>query len=628
MDSLTFTFDSLKGYMSARLRSGLTIAPSSGANLLSALNGFMSERGFSGGEVIASSLRASYRKNVTQHVETLKLRRRSSRYVSNRKSLLTQWRRALLEADRASATGLGRESPLQCALRELLSAGRRVRGTALATGVPLATLKRWLDGATPNSRSTRWLPRIENHFAIPAGTLTDLLPQGIPVLDKGIDIPAVANQYRERLRWQSKECYAVKNASEDLRRQWREYVAYKTSAGFIRRSSDRQPLRRHPRGRWSTTLAPVKPNIEANWYAFQGPLYVATADIDWTLVSQYLGWLMLPEKQGGCSLAADEAMSLANFARDDLIEKYMNWRIARSGSVKHGGLQTFLTFVSGLCNPRTGYLTQNWQLFSNEIWVSSEADWSRRCSETFEQAAELRGSFKDEGQPSRDSKEAIGPALNLPNPLEAVADAIARLDAARPATGGVNEAVWARDRLLIKLLASNPLRDKNVRMLRFNPDGSGHLRKVDGVWRIAIDKAEFKNARGAAKHRTYDMAVRPEVWPDIERYIRDYRPMLCEPANVYFFVSARKGNSPMASLGRRFALLTKMYLRGCAGVGPHAMRHIVATSILKANPNDWAGAAWVLHDLPITVERHYAHLRSDDSSRWVDKTMSGPFSRM
>jgi len=58
------------------------------------------------------------------------------------------------------------------------------------------------------------------------------------------------------------------------------------------------------------------------------------------------------------------------------------------------------------------------------------------------------------------------------------------------------------------------------------------------------------------------------------------------------------------------------------------MRHIVATSILKQQPNNWAGAAWALHDQEETIRRHYAHLRSDDAHRWFEAAMAGPFGRM
>ena len=148
------------------------------------------------------------------------------------------------------------------------------------------------------------------------------------------------------------------------------------------------------------------------------------------------------------------------------------------------------------------------------------------------------------------------------------------------------------------------------------------------MWRICISKEEFKNERGAAKDRPYRMPVRQEIWADIERYLLVYRPHLADDSNPYVFPSSGSRTEPWKSLARHFAVLTKRYFVGCPGVGPHAMRHIVATSILKLKPNDWTTAAWALHDLEETVRKNYAHLRSDDAVRWMDSVLSGPFGRL
>jgi hypothetical protein len=623
MDSLNFTFEKLKNFMSARLRAGTTLSEASGPNLLSALTGFMSERGYSEQEVIGSILRASYRRNLQAHVETLKAKNRTSAYIANRKFLLGHWRRALIEADLASAAQAGGSSPFQTALNELFSQGATRKGTCRATGLPLPTLKRWLSGAIPNARSSTWVPRLENHFALPPGTLADLLPYRLGN-NQPPTPPVVSIAYRERLKAQHKSPYALKNASDRLRNEWMSFVAYKVEAG----SGGRGRLRRAKSGMWAKTAQPVRPKLESNWFAFQRHYYVATADAKWSLVSQYIGWLMLDVARGGMGMPGEQAMTLANFARDDLLRGYQEWRIERSGGTSHQGILTILWFVAGLCHPETGYLTQSWDQFQGLSRASTIEEWLQDCQYAYEYVKNLGNDLGALGGKSRNSFDPIRVALDLPNPLDAVADAVLRMDANRPSTGGVDEAIWARDRLLVKLLASNPLRDKNARMLTYRANGSGHLRKKDGVWRVAIPKNEFKNFKGAAKERDYDMPVRPEVWPDIERYLRDYRPMLVAGDTPYVFVSSERGDRPWYRLRRQFEALTRKYLAGCPGVGPHAMRHLVATSILKQRPNDWAAASWALHDREDTVRKHYAHLRSDDAHRWFEAAMAGPFGRM
>jgi hypothetical protein len=323
-------------------------------------------------------------------------------------------------------------------------------------------------------------------------------------------------------------------------------------------------------------------------------------------------------------------MTLANFVRPDYLDRFVKWRKERSGGHFHQGIVKFLKAVSSLCHPVSGYLTQSYTYFASMVPGMTADQWVAACRGVHQDVADTIADESDRAEPtpSRDSREPVAHALALPNPLDAVADAVIRIDADRPSTGGVREALWARDRLLLKLLASNPLRDKNLRMLTFYPDGKGLLRKVNGEWRIAIPKREFKNFEGAAKDRDYDMVVRPEVWPDIERYLRDYRPMLAQSDSPYVFVSSRDNSGPMKGLGKCFAAITRKYFTRCPGAGPHAMRHIVATAILKRKPNDWMSAAYALHDRPETVLKHYGHLKSDDAYQWFAEAMAGPFSRM
>ena len=626
MDSLNFTFKTLQQYFKQHIAGHGRVPTSAQPNLHSALNGFVQERGLTEDTVIGSTLRASYRRSLDAHTEQLRKQGRSSAYISNRRSLLAHWRHTLIDADRKSAARENRQSPLQAALAELFGkTGATYKGTARASGIPLATLKRWATGAAPNAQSARWLPRLESLFALPPGTLSDLVAAHPDRSERSLaQAPRIA--YRERLARHSKDVYALKEPCPRLRDEWATFLRYKTAPG---QAANRR-LRRSKSGRWSLTSNAVKPRTPALWYAYVGDEYAATADIAWGLVSQFLGWLHLPLSRGGRGEAAESAETLANFARADVIQDYVSWRIARSDGHIHAGITKFLQFVAGVTHPETGYLTQSYDTVAGVTMSLTRDSWAQKCRDAFELARALIPDLEqsESAGPSRDSFEPIAATLNLANPLEAVADMVARLDADRPSTGGVREAVWARDRLLIKLLASNPLRDKNLRLLTFDELGTGKLRKADGAWRICIPRAEFKNAKGAARDRDYDMVVRPEVWPDIERYLRDYRPMLAKPGNPYVFVSSRTDSGPMPSLRRHFAALTRQYLAQCPGVGPHAMRHIVATSILKANPNAWTTAAIVLHDREETVRQHYAHLRCDDAQRWLDSAMTAPFQRM
>lgn len=623
MQSLAITFETLQTALQENIKSGHGPSASSEANLRSGLKAFLDEQGLRLSDVVGSTLRASYYRNLSAHAETLKAANRTSEYIRNRKTCLARWRKLVLEVDRASAANDVRKTPLQIAMEELLENGPSLASIAERTSVPLSHIRRWKAGGLPKPRSAHWLRQLERHFGLTSGTLSDLVP-GLNGGEKQLDaVPQKKSAYRERLRKAlAEEPYALNTPLGQLREEWAGLLHHKTAV--------RPPLglQRQAKGRWKGTLDPVVKNADACWFAYTDGRFHATAKMNWSYVSYFLGWLQMPQDRGGLALSPAEAQTLANLANEHLIERYNTWRMNRSGGVMHGGCVAILKTVQMLCHPRTGYLTQSYALFSSTAGVTDEAAWRSRCDSAFKCAVDIRRELRNEMEKSRDPYESMSHIFSMANPMEAVADAIIRMDADRPITGGESEAVWARDRLMVKLFASNPLRAKNMKLLTYFPDNSGQLRKVDGGWRITLHRGQFKNLAGAAGERSYDMTVRPEVWPDIERYIKLYRPQLAAPNSPYLFVQPTGGMGPWHGMNRRFETLTKRYFQGCPGTGPHIMRHLVATSILKQQPNAWAVAAWALHDKEETVRAAYAHLGSDDASRWLEPLMAKAFARM
>ncbi len=196
------------------------------------------------------------------------------------------------------------------------------------------------------------------------------------------------------------------------------------------------------------------------------------------------------------------------------------------------------------------------------------------------------------------------------------------------------EAVWARNLVLIKLLASNPLRRRNFAHLTWRADNTGNLyQKSDKSWWIRIPKRQFKNSYGAAGDFDYDSPVHASAWADIERYLFIYRKLLMRgPTDLVFLTlkvaRSAEENRPWIELGATVRALTNQYLIRSPGIGPHAFRHLVATSILKADGGDHKIAAQVLNDRVSTVERHYAGLRSADGARRMAELLDDSFSRM
>lgn len=155
--------------------------------------------------------------------------------------------------------------------------------------------------------------------------------------------------------------------------------------------------------------------------------------------------------------------------------------------------------------------------------------------------------------------------------MDAVVDMIQRMRADRPIGLPRREAVWARDIMLIKILASNPLRRRNLAHLTWRADNTGELyQRLDKSWWIRIQKTKFKNRRGAAGEHNYDCMVQPSCWPDIERYLFICRPTLLRaPTDLVFLTQkrgAKNGHVPWADLSQRVHELTGKYLPGASAL--------------------------------------------------------------
>ena len=440
--------------------------------------------------------------------------------------------------------------------------------------------------------------------------------------------PTKKIRYRERLSKASKDAFRLKQISACLAQEWSAFVIHKT---------EKLPeLRRHSKGVWVTTDLITERETERNKYCFSKGKYVPTANIVWGHVTSYLGWLNRTRELGGEGLATHDVQTLGWFSNKRMAHRYMKWMIERAEDKVHSGVLDFAKTVAALNHPQHGYLTQMPEFQERLPEAYRPQLWKDACQEAYTWAAEMKKNLLADGiEHSRDPMEPIKSVLELDDPLEAVADMTARMKSSRPTTGGTEEAIWARDLLLVKLMASNPLRAKNMKLLTYRADNTGNLyRRPDGSWFIRIDKRAFKNAKGAAKDREYDMPVNNVVWGDIERYLKAYRPMLPDADKVdYVFLSSsdeKHGGYVGAwkSLDRRISYLTRRYLWDCPGIGAHAFRYIIGTAILKKAPGAWDSAAAVLHDEVETVKAHYAHLRSCDGGTFAHNLLGSAFSRM
>lgn len=634
MSLIRIDYDQLKAKFLERIGTPGMPSQAVAANAVSALAMFLQERQIAPTDTVGSTLRLSFYRERDAHIEALRAAGRSNEYVKNRGSLLGRWHRFILELDQEAAALDRAPSPLQRALKAALE-GRKIKTVARLAYTPLATLRRWIAGANPRPGLDHYLTRLEEVCELPQRALTDLLPYNAVRLAESADASKIA--YRARLTKLTQDHYQLKPALVIawLRAEWRDLLAYKTSTFGAGHASGKISALERLRGalaietlaskkQWR--LVPPDPSeiLDGRWIDVHSGRVCATALIDFNFVSSFMGWAQLSPERGGRGMTAEAVQTLGVFCDQELMEAYLEWRVERSEGINSWVIK-FLSFSGMLLHPETGFLLARPDIGARCGF--KPAAWLERCGAVHEWTNTYKSKISELVTPGRNPEDPLRAALNLPMPLDHFVQAIRRMETCWPTTGGEAEAIHARDLMLMALLLSNPLRSLNLKRLTYKPDNTGQLRQNSaGEWRIFIDKGQFKNVKGAAK-KDYDQAVDAAVWPHIRRYLKDYRKMLgdCRPELV--FVASERPDRPWKSLGNRVRTLTKRYVPNCPGVGPHSIRHIVATSIIMAGGGVELAAS-TLHDMVRTVQKHYALLLASHGDRGRKETLGRTLAQM
>ena len=596
----------------------------SAANQVAALNHFLKANHLNSSDIVGDELRMRYADAIERLVSYLEKASWSRRNLNNTRALIRHWRKAVVEHDAIEAIEAGKATPFMQALKSVME-GHPIKRIAKTVGIPPDMLFGWLRGKIPRGSNERYLLRLEGYFGLERFSLVSI--SGMKPIGAHPSIGPTPNkiQYTEIVKNLNKVQFWLKpDANSPLRKQWYEYMKYKTTA--------KPTLKRTKRGKWRFSPCPLTPNTPANWYSFIDDKEVATARYSWHKISAYLGWLRLPTDSGGIGIPQDNVESLAWLAVPEFLEQYMDWCRDRIGKRNQGATQ-FLAIIASLVREKYGYLRQRPELQATLPSSYQAYDWEKLCDHQFELTELLTSSYSNEIEVSRDSFEPIRNIIELPQPMEAIADMVQRMRADRPVGKPLQEIIWARDMVLIKLLSCIPLRRSNMAHLTWRADNTGELyQRIDKSWWVRIPKTRFKNTRGAAGDNIFDCQVHPSAWRDIERYLFQFRPKLMHsPTDLVFLSRLFPGKTihrPWADLSKRVHALTARYVASSPGIHAHAFRHIVASSILKAEGGSFKVAALVLNDRMATVEQHYSGLQSNDGTEQMAKLLEGPFSRM
>lgn len=534
---------------------------------------------------------------------------------------------------------------------------------ARRVGVSGTTVRYWLRDGVPRSRAV--VRRLEKALELPEGSLAARLPrlgrQPLGVRDDGFPYPDFTRTF---LRVAALARYGRPWA--DLSPEEREALR-REDAERWERSSNRQERTRQARrapfalsfGAWPDRArkewldyeqyasSPPSSKVRAQ-RALAGAPVASTVVRDATLEKERK---FLEFFYGYCVNVrgmSPDALGLRLLTDLGLVEEYLLWRVSRYEGDVPGLTRTDVAFLN--------LVKKFYRNYFKGIGLDADLERLRGLEERIRKAGtdETRG------------YHAVEPLLDTPSPLRWLREGLVLM--LRDAAGRVGGDLLAprfpskpkaarealalyRDTLLFWLMAAHPLRARHWYGARLDADqlredgdfapGRGHVGRKDGTYYLAYRKKEFKNAAGQVflgladedlvefplaglDHPLLSLevdGVRYALNDVFHVYLHEVRPRLAEALG-------RSGPLPPLFPGlekkHRFKVTFRdrsAYVAAVPGIpprvlpfGPHSVRHIVATEIVKTT-GSFEAAANVLLDSIEMVRQHYARFAPRDRYR-------------
>jgi integrase/transcriptional regulator with XRE-family HTH domain len=491
----------------------------------------------------------------------------------------------------------------------IVERGFQTTKVARLAGIKQQALSHWVHGSTtPSLKSKKSIQCLEVFFGLPAGTLFDRLS------DYGIYPNRTAQAKKGDA---SPYCLKEDEISPSLEGEIRSLVLFKTAPtpppGMNRNEAWKvKPLNEHGDHVYPLGLLP-------------NDRYAPTSRAVIQAIRLYLGYL---HREKGIPL---DSLSLALFAKADWIYDYLQFLSDRAGRHTTNLVGYLNSTALPLLHTEFGFVVQRKDLAALHPDGISQSEWKNFCTLERDKILKLkrdleRGRTLEIG---RDPEECIEAILRSDDPISWLIELESRLSSSPPpqTTAPVGYTCWMRDRLLVRLLISNPLRKNQIQTITWRPDNTGELRQdQDGQWWLVFEARRFKNDRFAVKKK-YQAPVDGWVADLIPQYLEEVRPNLYGSDDCdYLFLPSKKGNgdrSHFSTLNDRLLGVTQKYLPDVApgGFRTHSFRHIIATGMLKKG-STIDEVASVLHDTPDTVRRAYGHLVESDGTKALGKYLA------
>jgi hypothetical protein len=347
---------------------------------------------------------------------------------------------------------------------------------------------------------------------------------------------------------------------------------------------------------------------------------------------------------------------------------FLRWKEARRGFFSGWEASAIGNLGVVLTAPRTGWLTQSPGLLdrvrpiaglvSREDIADAAIAWRPACQRMNQHARQRVRDILGTARPHRDPFEAILPILEAESPLaeyrKIALEIETRLsDRCYP----VARAEGVRALLAIRLGLHLGLRQKNLRQLLFVPRGAdptsdqqlsnlkrGELRwsEPEAGWRVFIPRSAFKNRKSMFFGNNPFSMMLPDydrLYEHIDAYLAEYRPVLLGSASDpgTFFVKTFTNRTTEAAyseisfyalwrgITERYGVYNPFTMRGAVpGLlphGPHSVRDVLATHILKQN-GSLEHASFALQTTPEVVARHYVRFLPEGKSAMAAKILN------
>jgi integrase len=368
----------------------------------------------------------------------------------------------------------------------------------------------------------------------------------------------------------------------------------------------------------------------------------------------------------------DVTLGLLVFPR--MIQERLEFAMERDKKAKRSK-QGFLTkfeidqirWVKSLLDPETGWLTQMPQLADRLAPVISHdgkeiisaahiakvrEDWPAACAAAWEKYTAMKKSNLKHVQISRDPHGPVRPILLLDNPLSALSMIGSGLQRDMAGLDPRPLAYASRDSTLFGILSQTGFRMSTVEGMELD-----HIffDAKKGKWCLRVPVKLFKNGFkgpyfgagfGRREHYERDLLDKHGLYEAIEHYLKMGRALIlgeCETSALFvvqpnkrpgvrkqFYSWCEEARMTTQYLGKFVHGVSGKYLRydpvtgagipGITSFPGHAIRHIIATGMLKQAVNDpdpkqkhdpWQLAADAIHDGVRTVKIYVQYLPRD-----------------